>query len=83
MVVLFLRQLANRKVRVNLDCCPEVSPNTCTHTTMKPTPEGVSIHIELSMSALKFWRFSGAHQVKANTSFMSMPLLYVNYLIHC
>ena len=72
MVVLFLRQLAKRKVRVNLDCCPEVSPNTCTHTTMKPTPEGVSIHFMLLLYALKFWRFLGAHQAKANTSFMSM-----------
>ena len=65
------------------DCCPKASPNARIYTTMKPTPGGASIHFKLLIYAQKFWRFLGAHQAKANTSFMSMSLLYVNYLIHC
>lgn len=59
-----------------LCCYTSVSPNTCTLTTAKPTPEGVSIRFLLLKCTLKL-AISGVHQAEANTSFMSLcPYFY-------
>lgn len=56
-----------------LCCYTSVSPNTCTLTTAKPTPEGASIRILLLKCTLKL-AISGVHGVEANTSFILMSL---------
>ena len=61
--------LGKKKGVIQPCCYSTVSPNTCTNTTAKPTPTGVSIRFLLLIGTLKL-AISGVPLAEANTSFI-------------